>query len=415
MKIITSKLTNEEKKNLNDKHWTHIRNIPQRECEERGICTTAKEYKCNKCGAIKTVLRSNYGRAYIPCDNGCWGVAKGSNKVIKGINDIATTHPHLISLLINKEDGTSYSAGSSKKVWVRCPICNNKKEMKVIHLVKHGVMCTQCGDGVSYPERVVSSVLQNLGLNFIAQLSKRDFDWCSNKRYDFYIPSLNAIIETHGGQHYEGFTKGWGKTYEEVEQNDLYKEKLARKNGVKHYFTIDCSKSNLEHIKNSLISSPLANLVPINLIDWTVVEKESENSLFYEVIKKYKKDSTNLDVIAEEVGMGIQTVRNYLKKGAKMGLCDYNPRESMSRHYSKICKKITVVNEDFELIGNYEGITECSVKFGHDTSTISRLCLGKGSCNKTKPSHFIKNKEWGKIGFYFTEDLIEKKNTREVV
>jgi len=27
------------------------------------------------------------------------------------------------------------------------------------------------------------------------------FDWSDNKRYDFYLPEYNAIIEMHGKQH----------------------------------------------------------------------------------------------------------------------------------------------------------------------------------------------------------------------
>ena len=83
-----------------------------------------------------------------------------------------------------------------------------------------------CGDKVSYDEKFLSSILSQLKVDFATQLSKSTFNWCDKYRYDFYIPSLNMIIETHGIQHYEE-NKNWTMSLEEEQENDKIKKELA--------------------------------------------------------------------------------------------------------------------------------------------------------------------------------------------
>ena len=74
-------------------------------------------------------------------------------------------------------------------------------------------------------------------------------------------------METHGKQHYEdGFKGCGGRTLEEEQQNDKNKYELAIKNGIKqqNYIVIDCSKSDLEFIKNNIINSRLNELFNLN-------------------------------------------------------------------------------------------------------------------------------------------------------
>jgi len=68
-----------------------------------------------------------------------------------------------------------------------------------------------CSGGMSgsYPERVITSLLKILDVDFARE---QTFPWSTNvkddagnissKRYDFFIPSLSTIIEVHGAQHY---------------------------------------------------------------------------------------------------------------------------------------------------------------------------------------------------------------------
>lgn len=121
----------------------------------------------------------------------------------------------------------------------------------------------------SYPERLVNSLLNILGVDFAREQS---FPWSthvlgtdgktSTKRYDFYIPALSAIIEVHGSQHYDGgFANLGGRSLEEEQANDKQKEQLAKSNGIKHYVVINALTSTLEYIKESIEANPAFTLL----------------------------------------------------------------------------------------------------------------------------------------------------------
>ena len=54
---------------------------------------------------------------------------------------------------------------------------------------------------------------------------EKTFQWCKNKRFDFYIKQLNIIIELDGAQHFIQVSN-W-KSPEEQQKNDIYKMKKA--------------------------------------------------------------------------------------------------------------------------------------------------------------------------------------------
>lgn len=97
---------------------------------------------CSKGHEWETLVRSLIDKGCPYCSN---------RKVLSGFNDIATTHPHFVSLLKDPEDAFKYTAGSEKKltfvckehknhVWETtayhglhkhsCPYCSNRKVLK---------------------------------------------------------------------------------------------------------------------------------------------------------------------------------------------------------------------------------------------------------------------------------------------
>ena len=127
-------------------------------------------------------------------------------------------------------------------------------------------------DGYSIPEKFLNSVLKQLNVKYKHQLTKKNFKWCNEFRYDFYIYKYKMIIETHGEQHY---TKAFGDTtVEEQQENDEYKKDLALENGINKYIVIDTSVSDFNYIYNSIESS-LHNLFDFNKLD---IEKLKESS-----------------------------------------------------------------------------------------------------------------------------------------
>lgn len=133
----------------------------------------------------------------------------------------------------------------------------------------------------SYPERLMSSLLTILSVDFARE---QTFPWSTNvigyngknssKRYDFYIPSMNTIIEVHGEQHYSGdFKHLGGRSLEEEQANDKQKEQLAKNNGIKHYIVINALSSSLSFIKESILSSlEFTSIFDLSDIDWDMVE-----------------------------------------------------------------------------------------------------------------------------------------------
>lgn len=175
---------------------------------------------------------------------------------------IKVKRPDLIQHLVNIED-SNLPCGSGKKIEVKCPHCGEQKLVRVFHLTKQGVGCRTCTDQVSTSEKFMINILQQIGLNFEREYSP---NWSNGKRYDFYLKDLNLIIETHGEQHYR--KNGWGVPLEEIQQNDKYKRELALSHGIKHYIEIDCRKSTLNFLQPS-VQNALEGILPIHTVDFS--------------------------------------------------------------------------------------------------------------------------------------------------
>ena len=167
-------------------------------------------------------------------------------------------------------------------------------------------------DGISIPEKFMWNVLKELNIEFKTQLNKKDFDWCQNYKYDFYIPSLNMVVETHGEQHYEESVWGSSRTLEEEQLNDRLKKELALNNNIKNYVVIDCRKSELDWLKENVIKE-LDNYFDLSNIDWRLVWNNSLKNLVYEV-KRLVEEGYNNKQIAEILGINKHTVWSYKKQ-----------------------------------------------------------------------------------------------------
>jgi len=257
-------------------------------------------------------------------------------------NIISITHPHLVNYFVNIEDTLKYSAGSHETALVKCLRCGQEKEMSIHTLTRAGIGCIKCGDGVSYPEKFMFGVLEQLlNKNFKTQLSKKAFKWCGKYKYDFYLDKINCIIETHGEQHYKEKNKVNGKweSLSEVQENDKQKEILAKANGIENYIIIDCRKSELEWIKNSIMQSELPNLLKFNEhdIDWLKCHEFGCNSLVKVVCDLWNSGINSASEIAEKLKRSVSLVSKYLKQGVKLGWCDYNVNKQRTHNNKIIC------------------------------------------------------------------------------
>ena len=255
-----------------------------------------------------------------------------NQKVLKGYNDIATTHPHLIEYFNDIKDAYTHTYSSNKKVELKCPNCGHTKAMQINTLTHQGFSCDLCSDGISYPEKLMASILTKLNIEFTKQMS---YD-SGEHRYDFYLPQYNVILETHGLQHYEHSFKKFGKTLKEEQENDRYKRELAISNGIlnENYHEINCRHSTLEWCKPN-IEKTLTSYVDISILtdeDWKEVDLQAQKSLKIEVCKYWKENKeVNSELttqqVAEVFGVYCTTVRNYLNWGNTNGFCIYDGEE----------------------------------------------------------------------------------------
>ena len=149
-------------------------------------------------------------------------------------------------------------------------------EIKRCEMEKEAFLSTTKGG--SFPERYVSSFLRILGIEFNREMV---FSWSEgtgakgHKRYDFFLPDFNTIIEVHGAQHYQGgFEFCGGRTLAEEQANDKYKEKLARENGISKYIVINASTSDPEYLRKSIcVNKEFSKYFDASNVDWAEVRR----------------------------------------------------------------------------------------------------------------------------------------------
>ena len=160
---------------------------------------------------------------------------------------------------------------------------------------------------------------------------------CSNYKYDFYIPSINCIIETHGKQHYEESTGSW-HNLKVVQKNDKHKEILAKNNNIINYIIIDCRESNLDWIRNSIMNSDLPKLLNFKEddINWLECHEFACNSLIKIACDYWNNEYKNTNDIGKIMKLNRNTITKYLKQGAKLGWCDYDPKKEIKYNLNMI-------------------------------------------------------------------------------
>ena len=289
--------------------------------DSKGTLRKMYNYHCNICNWDGGLVDEGHLLSGI----GCSCCAK--SVIVPYINDIYTTNPEFIKYFKYEEDTHKTTICSKKKFMMVCPFCGNEQMYSTNNLSANGFSCKRCGDGIPYGEKFVYSLLQSLNINFITQLSRTTFKWCEKYKYDFYIPSINTIIEVHGRQHYFNEESAKNELYGYCHDVDITKENLAINNGIDNYIIIDCRKSNLQYIKESIINTILLQLlnVSINDIDWNECDKYTSKSFTIEVCD-YKNNHPELSTtdIGKVFHIARTTIQKYLQRGAELGICIYD-------------------------------------------------------------------------------------------
>lgn len=290
-------------------------------------------------------------------------------------NCLWNTYPEVAKLLKDKQIGFEVTFGSNRKEIFCCDTCKLEKRVPIYRIVNQGFSC-HCSDGISYSEKFMMGLLNQIEVKYITQ---KLFNWSQNKKYDFYIPSLNCIIETHGSQHYIQPSGNWG-LLDEIQKNDELKKRIAKQNGIKHYVIIDCRQSNLQYVKNNIIESNLSHIFNFKGLEWEKIHEYSLNSLVKVVCDMWNDGVKGTKQIGEIVNLASGTVKEYLKKGKSLGWCDYNRKESKKYgilHGIKNTKEIIQLSLDGEFIKEWDSATKAGEILGILQGNISAACNGK--------------------------------------
>ncbi len=331
-------------------------------------------YQCLKDGYIGRITENDL-------INGLRCPVCSNRKVLKGINDMWTTNPELAKLLVNPEDGYRYTRQSNKYTDWKCPICGNIINHKQICKIDtRGLSCPKCSDGISYPEKFMYILLQQLNIDFEYQYSPK---WCKYKfkgknrtgRYDFYIPSKQIIIEMDGGLGHGN--KGTNQlTIKESRIVDSIKDYLADENNIQ-VIRINCAYelhkefSRFEYIKNNILHNSVFNFNAN--INFEKIDKMCQTSIVYDVCTYYNKHSNlSTQQIGKIFKLSKNSIGGYLKQGTKFGWCNYNPKEQQRKCGLNIAghNKIKIVCLNTQCV--YESIASAAKETG--VNNIGACC-----------------------------------------
>lgn len=279
---------------------------------------------------------------------GCKYCAK--KRAYKGETDLWTTNPEFAQFLVNVEDGYNYTQYSNKKLLWKCPDCGYIFEKSPAKIIMSKTFCKICGNTGSYGERFFSNILIQKNINFIKEKS---FDWSNKKRYDFFLPNLNLIIEIQGIQHY--YYSGFKTTVEKQREIDKIKRELALTNGIQHYIEIKYNGyqyNDYINYKNEIIEH-FQFLIDFSGVDWEECHKKALQGMCKNICEKYNQGITNVEELSKIFCCGKTTIRNNLRLGKTLGLCDYEQFAFLNTKTYKE-KRDKIIKEQSKAVGQYD-------------------------------------------------------------
>lgn len=322
---------------------------------------------------------------------------KKTRKLILGVTDLWTTHPHIAKLLLNPDDGYTVTYGSSKKLDWKCPDCGTPIRQKIVHnVVRHGLSCTLCANTRSIGHRIINSILNELKIDYVCEKS---FIWSERKSYDVYIDNPKCIIEINGIQHYEecGLNKLGNNTLQDQIENDNYKCALALNNGIEKYIYIDARESSIEYIVNSIKNNKQFNsLFDISHINWETVLYNALDSDICKIRDLFNSGKTVTE-ICKITHYSDSVISRKLHDLTAFGFCNYTGVDEKNKPVICLNTREVFIN-----------LNEAGKKYNINPNGISHCC--KGLRNRKTAG---KLPDGTKLMWLFKEDY-DKKTEAEI-
>lgn len=290
----------------------HINNL----IEILGVYKNKRENilcRCKICDHVWSPIAGNILRGH-----GCpmCGFEKTAKSKLKDNNwfldkmDGITDEINFISPYVNNRE----------KIGCQCKHCSFIWYVAPNHLLQgNSIYCPNCGDKNSVPNKFMSNCLLLSNIKFEAE---KRFEWGNNKRYDFYLPDTDIIIEMHGKQHYEDSYINTNKVFLcDVQANDLYKKEMALKNGIlkENYIVIDARNSTKKWLKDNVLKSNISYLLN-NQLDFNEVFKRCTTSKIVEFSKLFNSGITDINELSNVLNIHFTTVYSYKSIARKCGL-----------------------------------------------------------------------------------------------
>ena len=301
----------------------------------KSILMKGYKYKCLNCGNENQIRENDLNNG-----KGCNVCCIPSKRILIGYNDLWTTHFKIACLMKYPQDGYESTHGSDKyKIFV-CPDCGFEKPYLIHNLIKFGFSCPKCGDGISFANKVGFSLLEQLNIDFKPEHNFYKY------RFDFYF-ELNDIeynLEMDGALGHGNYNTLSKLSVQETREKDIERDNFTKIHNIK-VIRIDCLKSDLEYIKNNILNSQLNELFDLSIIDWNKCEEFTNKSLVKIACDYWNSGIKISSEIAKIMKLSKATIISYLKKGEKLGLCNYNAYNAGRRKIIQLSSEDKFIKE----------------------------------------------------------------------
>ena len=296
----------------------------------------------------------------------------GTRETIPYVNDIYTTNKEVYNLLYNKEDGHKYREYSCKKVLFVCLNCGEILLRSIDRVSIQGLSCNKCGDGISYAEKFMTSIFDQLNIIYEVQFTAK---WAKLYRYDFMFEynDNKYIVEIYGQFHFND-NKMNGIKKENALKLDKIKEDKAVSNGYT-VIRIDANYPHagkrFEYIKESILNSQLNNIFDMSCIDYVKCNLYGNKSILFEIANDWNNGVRDYDILRNKYHLKTVAITRNLKRAyesklIKESLDEIRAINRKNAHIKiglkkrKDGKKV-MCNETGEIFDTY---TEAKIKYG---------------------------------------------------
>ena len=298
------------------------------------------------------------------------------------INSIwASPFKETLSSFLTEKQMKEYMPYSSKKIVAICPNCNTSKVTTPALLVRRGIKCQGCNDGVSFPNKFSRAFIKQIpNVHNIQFEFSPDWLIVDNHKcfYDIYFEYNNSkyIIEMdgnlgHGNFAYNENAQKYGRNH------DIAKDNLALKHNIE-VIRIDAKVSSLDYLKKNILDSKLVDILNLDnlIIDWKLCAEIATSSLAVKARDLWEQNYLIKD-IAKELELSTSTVKRYLKQMSDIGACSYTVNKSRKR--AAIPKRTVKGRKIIDIETNtiYESISCASKEINLSYNLIRARCKRK--------------------------------------